>query len=91
MYYSNKHISTVFDSLKSLGVYKIYGWETDTLMKAMKDNHSDIVEDWVSFVEDILKKETDENTNFYLINITKKLDLFKKRLEICNIVMRYIK
>ena len=41
-------------------------------MKAMKDNHSDIVEDWVSFVEDILKKETDENTNFYLINITKK-------------------
>ena len=60
-------------------------------MKAMKDNHSDIVEDWVSFVEDILKKETDENTNFYLINITKKLDLFKKRLEICNIVMRYIK
>ena len=49
-------------------VYKTYQVEKILLSEEMR----------IKREEDILKKETDENTNFYLINITKKLDLFKK-------------
>jgi hypothetical protein len=82
------HLSNNLDTLKALGVNKIFGWDISLWKEALKQDLEDkTVKEFNLLIDDTLKnKDFIENLN--CIEIKKSIELFSKRAEMCVYVLK---
>lgn len=75
-------LSNIFETLTSLGIDKIYGWDIKIWANIYCKCNNTIMEEWHSHIKECINKNTSYDAKHESIRIKNEIESFAKRSEI---------
>ena len=87
---TNYSLSNIFESILSLEINKIYGWDTRLWIDFLKSCKDNVVKEWIEHIERCINEKNGYSKNYESIKIKNEIESFSKRSQINSLFYAFL-